>query len=58
MVVRGQELHRIRDGNVAETWICDDVPSIMVQLGATPSHPAGGPPHSTAGAEHEREGGS
>lgn len=33
MVVHGQELHRLRDGKVAETWVCDDVPSIMQQLG-------------------------
>lgn len=33
MVVRGQELHRVVGGKVAETWVCDDVPSILVQLG-------------------------
>lgn len=33
MVVHGQELYRLEDGKVAESWICDDVPSILVQLG-------------------------
>lgn len=33
MVVRGQELHRCDGGRVAETWVCDDVPSIFRQLG-------------------------
>jgi steroid delta-isomerase-like uncharacterized protein len=33
MVVQGQELHRIEDGKVAESWICDDMPGIFVQLG-------------------------
>ena len=31
--VHGQELHRVRDGKVAETWVCDDVPGILLQLG-------------------------
>jgi predicted ester cyclase len=44
MVVHGQELHRLNDGKVAETWVCDDVPSIMVQLGVIPPPPIGGPP--------------
>lgn len=35
MVVHGQELHRCEDGRVAETWVCDDVPSIFRQLGLT-----------------------
>jgi predicted ester cyclase len=39
MVVHGQELHRLSDGKVAETWVCDDVPSIMVQLGILPPLP-------------------
>jgi predicted ester cyclase len=45
MVVHGQELHRIQDGKLAESWICDDVPSIMVQLGILPPPPVpSGPP--------------
>jgi predicted ester cyclase len=46
MIVYGQELHRIQDGQVAESWICDDIPSIMLQLGLIeePAWPAGGPP--------------
>jgi predicted ester cyclase len=31
--VHGQEHHRIENGRVAESWICDDVPGILVQLG-------------------------
>lgn len=31
--IHGQELHRIKDGLVAESWICDDVPGLLVQLG-------------------------
>ena len=53
MIVRGQELHRIQDGKVAETWVCDDVPSILVQLGVLPPPPfqrppQGGPPEAVA----------
>jgi predicted ester cyclase len=44
MVVRSQELHRIQDGRLAETWVVDDLPSILVQLGAYPPPPVGGPP--------------
>jgi predicted ester cyclase len=33
MVVRGQELHRVANGKVVESWICDDVPGILAQLG-------------------------
>lgn len=45
MVVRGQELHRIASGKVAESWICDDVPSILAQLGVLvrSGGPAGDP---------------
>jgi predicted ester cyclase len=39
MVVHGMELHRIAGGKVAETWVCDDVPSIMQQLGIGPPVP-------------------
>ena len=46
MIVHGQELHRIQDGQVAESWICDDIPSIMLQLGLIeePARSTGGPP--------------
>jgi predicted ester cyclase len=45
MIVHGQELHRLEDGRVAETWVCDDGPSIMLQLGILPppGPPAGAP---------------
>jgi predicted ester cyclase len=45
MTVHGQELHRIQDGQIAESWICDDVPSILMQLGIVerPGPPEGGP---------------
>ena len=33
ITVRGMEVHRVADGKIAESWICDDVPSILVQLG-------------------------
>jgi predicted ester cyclase len=33
MTVRGQELHRLANGKVVESWICDDIPSILSQLG-------------------------
>lgn len=39
MVVKGIEIHRINGGKVAETWICDDVPGIMQQLGVVPPPP-------------------
>ena len=44
MVVHGQELHRIVDGKLVESWISDDVPSICVQLGILPPPPFGGQP--------------
>lgn len=45
MVVRSLELHRVENGKVAESWICDDVPSILVQLGVLPQPTAAaGPP--------------
>jgi predicted ester cyclase len=31
--IHGQELHRVTDGKVAESWICDDVPGLLMQLG-------------------------
>src|SRR5687767_903069 len=36
MIVRGQELHRLANGKLVETWVCDDVPSILGQLGLLP----------------------
>lgn len=42
-VVHGQELHRIVDARVAETWVGDDVPTILVQLGLM-ELPMGKPP--------------
>lgn len=33
MVVHGMEFHRVTGGLVSESWISDDVPGIMVQLG-------------------------
>lgn len=43
MVVRSQELHRFEDGKLAETWVVDDVPGILMQLGVT-EMPQVGPP--------------
>jgi predicted ester cyclase len=43
MTVYGMEVHRIKDGKVAETWVCDDVPGILMQLGVTPPPPIGRP---------------
>jgi predicted ester cyclase len=34
IVVRGMECHRLADGKVVESWIGDDVPTILNQLGA------------------------
>jgi len=39
MVVQSLEMHRIENGKVAESWIVDDVPGIMVQLGILPPPP-------------------
>jgi predicted ester cyclase len=33
MTVYGMEMHRVVDGRVQESWIGDDVPSILMQLG-------------------------
>lgn len=49
MTVHGQELHRVSNGKIAESWICDDMPSIFLQLGLIeepkpPGAPPGGPP--------------
>ena len=43
MTVHGQELHRLANGKVAETWVCDDVPSILIQLGVIPPPRVGAP---------------
>jgi predicted ester cyclase len=32
-VVAGMEFHRVHEGKVAETWVSDDIPGILVQLG-------------------------
>lgn len=34
ITVYGMEMHRIENGRVAESWIGDDVPTILMQLGA------------------------
>jgi predicted ester cyclase len=36
MVVRGMELHRVSNGKVTESWVCNDLPGILVELGALP----------------------
>lgn len=47
ITVKGMEFHRLRDGKVAESWISDDLPGILVQLGILkmpfPGPPAGAP---------------
>ncbi len=42
--IHGQELHRVQDGLVAESWICDDVPGLLVQLGLIRMPVPGGAP--------------
>lgn len=42
MRVEGQEAHRVVNGKVAESWVCDDVPGILIQLGVI-QMPAGQP---------------
>jgi len=44
MTVHGIEIHRIQDGKVAETWVSDDVPGILMQLGVIQPPPTMGPP--------------
>lgn len=39
MRVEGQEVHRITDGRVSESWVCNDVPLIFQQLGITQNPP-------------------
>lgn len=46
IVVRSQELHRVTNGKVAESWIVDDVPGILVQLGILQMPHNGGAPSS------------
>ena len=44
MEVAGQELHRVVDGKVAESWIGEDVPAIFVKLGLVQMPVPSGPP--------------
>ena len=37
------------DGKVAETWVCEDVPGIFVQLGLLPPLPVKRPPPGPGG---------
>ena len=48
ITVKGMEFHRVRDGRVAESWISDDIPGILVQLGIV-KMPTSGPPSSSGG---------
>jgi predicted ester cyclase len=41
IIVRGMEIHRVVGGKVVESWIGDDVPTILMQLGVLA--PAGPP---------------
>ena len=44
MEVHSQEVHRLSGGKVAESWIVDDVPGILVQLGVVEMpRPTGAP---------------
>lgn len=45
-VVEGVDLHRVRDGKVVESWISDDFPRILFELGIVeePQPPAGAAP--------------
>jgi hypothetical protein len=45
-VVEGVDLHRVRDGKVIESWISDDFPRILFELGIVkePTPPAGAQP--------------
>lgn len=40
--VSGVDMHRVVGGKVVESWISDDMPRILMQIGALA--PAGGPP--------------
>ena len=48
ITVKGMEFHRVRDGKVAESWISDDIPGILVQLGIV-KMPTAGPPSWSGG---------
>ena len=45
-VVEGVDLHRVRNGTVMESWISDDFPRILIELGIVrePTPPAGAAP--------------
>jgi predicted ester cyclase len=45
-VVEGVDLHRVRDGKVVESWISDDFPRILFELGIVqePKPPVGAAP--------------
>lgn len=43
--VRGVDMHRVVDGKVVESWISDDMPRILMDIGVLA--PAGGPPGRT-----------
>jgi predicted ester cyclase len=45
--VYGADVHRVVDGRVVESWISDDVPRILLEIGAL--QPAGGPPPGVGG---------
>lgn len=40
--VSGVDMHRVVDGKVVESWISDDFPRILLEIGAV--GPVGGPP--------------
>ncbi|WP_018681556.1 ester cyclase [Actinokineospora enzanensis] len=40
--VSGVDMHRVVDGKVVESWISDDFPRILIEIGVL--KPAGGPP--------------
>ncbi|MCW3026899.1 MAG: hypothetical protein JWN81_110 [Solirubrobacterales bacterium] len=44
MTIYSQEMHRVADSKVAESWIVDDVPGILVQLGILDMPRPGGAP--------------
>ena len=46
--VNGMEFHRLKGGQVAESWISDDIPGILVQLGIV-KMPTSGPPSWSGG---------
>ena len=44
MEIEGTDVHRVVDRLVVESWIADDVPRILLQLGIAPALPIGPPP--------------